>query len=239
MYRVGVAIPNFLCLLVWSGSPVEPPAFNGLPIVWAQVLEGTYDWCSWLSTLNAHLTGLFDSEGKASTVAHCLRIVQARDVTSHDLPVEAETVQRDYKPWAEIKPSPMDAVLLAKHRISDKQLMQGPLLMLPAEVAQRLDWKVVPIAPRNKLLTVAANNYLRTAKVISDEPWNQTTAGTYLRQWVKANAQQQWPAPIRLEVMQGGRPIPPQVGPAGGWRDFAPHEMRQASVAAPPPNGVA
>ena len=128
----------------------------------------------------------------------------------------------------------MDAVLLAKHRISDKQLMQGPLLMLPAEVAQRLDWKVAPIAPRHKLLTVAANNYLRTAKVISEEPWNQTTAGTYLRQWVKANAQQQWPAPIRLEVMQGGRPIPPQVGPAGGWRDFAPHEMRQVSVAAPP-----
>ena len=102
-----------------------------------------------------------------------------------------------------------------------------------------MDWKVVPIAERNKLLTVAANNYLRTAKVISDEPWNQTTAGTYLRQWVKANAQQQWPAPIWLEVMQGGRPIPPQVGPAGGWRDFAPHEMRQVSVAAPPPNGVA
>ena len=196
MYRVGVAIPEVLCLCVWSGSPVEPPAFNGLPIIWVQVLEGTYDWCSWLSTLDAHLTGLFDSEGNASAVTHCLRLVQARGVTSHDLPVEAETVQRDYKPWAEIKPSPMDAVLLAKHRISDKQLMQGPLLMLPAEVAQRLDWKVVPIAERNKLLTVAANNYLRTAKVISDEPWNQTTAGTYLRQWVKANRQQQWPAPI-------------------------------------------
>ena len=58
----------------------------------------------------------------------------------------------------------MDAVLLTKHRISDKQLMQRPLLMLPAEIAQRLDWNAVPDSDSNNLLPQAAGTSLRTAK---------------------------------------------------------------------------
>ena len=119
--------------------------------------------------------------------------------------------------WALAAESDADAVLLLKEFMHSDVLSQQPLLLLPHSLGESLQLANLKIMPRNWMKEKAVQQFLKTAKAVSQDPWKLFKAQAWLEDWVARNVSKQYgDAPFKLFFVFGHSILPL------GDRSFAP-----------------
>ena len=119
----------------WMREHVKPVGTRTLHI---EVLEGTWDFHTWLHGLDVHLCGLAPTCWEPD-VNHSWRFVTRNDI-DQILPAESD-IECHHPKWAELMTehgSPSDVVLCLKRFMHSSSLSQTPLVVLPSVVAKEL-----------------------------------------------------------------------------------------------------
>ena len=126
--------------------------------------------------------------------------------------------------WLGAKPNPLDAVLLTKEWESSQRLSQQPLLLLPADVANKLDPAQLELSVCHVIKAQECKEYEKTAQYISQSPWNLHRAAAWLREFISGESMK--PSRKPEFVFRGhSKPLVAPVAPTPpGWNQLAPHD---------------
>ncbi|CAL1154596.1 unnamed protein product [Cladocopium goreaui] len=148
----------------------------------------------------------------------------------------------DYKTWVEqlglqisglelsYTPCDHDVIFLAKELVNSNELSQRPLVALPKDFLAKLK-EPLKLILRNPIPERSLKKFLKTARVIEQEPWYLLRAAEELRHWIDMNQKKSWPVPHMPVWMHQAdtRPVGVEPNPTG-WEKFAPGPVRQIQV---------
>ena len=150
-----------------------------------KILEGAWDWTSWVDALPLQVSGHSNTAAKKASgedPVHVYRFVLREEVetylfkeTEHDL----DSIETS---WPELEPDPRDVVLLTKHYKSSLELSQPPAVFCPAAWMEALDAAIelqpAALAPLNAR---QASELGKSADFFEKPPLSMSRASAYLR----------------------------------------------------------
>ncbi|CAL1144838.1 unnamed protein product [Cladocopium goreaui] len=224
---------DFLKILDTKVSPVKGRELkNGM-------LEGTWDYKTWVEQLGLQISGLVPNAravgGDEHRVNHSWRFIRRCDLPKYDqktgeswAPLEIEGLG----PGKELSYTPCDhdVIFLAKELVNSNELSQRPLVALPKDFLAKLK-EPLKLILRNPIPERSLKEFLKTARVIEQEPWYLLRAAEELRHWIDMNQKKSWPVPHMPVWMHQAdtRPVGVEPNPTG-WEKFAPGPVCQIQV---------
>ncbi|CAL1156826.1 unnamed protein product [Cladocopium goreaui] len=199
---------DFLKILDTKVSPVKGRELkNGM-------LEGTWDYKTWVEQLGLQISGLVPNAravgGDEHRVNHSWRFIRRCELS--------------------YTPCDHDVIFLAKELVNSNELSQRPLVALPKDFLAKLK-EPLKLILRNPIPERSLKEFLKTARVIEQEPWYLLRAAEELRHWIDMNQKKSWPVPHMPVWMHQAdtRPVGVEPNPTG-WEKFAPGPVRQIQV---------
>ena len=101
-----------------------------------EIVANTLDFTSWMRPFGMRISGIAATHSEP-LANHLWRIVSRSDLPTlgfTDAAIEVSNVD-----WKDIAPDGADAVLLTKAYLHSNMYSQQPILLLPADIAERLD----------------------------------------------------------------------------------------------------
>ena len=179
---------NYLAVIRKNVAPVKGRELK------VQVMTVAFNFKAWFHQTGVSISGLTPNPRAGQIeVIHCWRLVARKDLPNHDMHLEQDWIPRELKPQ-DYRAHDMDVIMLVKEWTCSDNLSQPPSGIMPYEYLSKLELPLA-VLPRNDLGHRACNEFLKTAKVVEQEPWDLHVAASYLREWVGNNQSQCFTTP--------------------------------------------
>ncbi|CAK0906532.1 unnamed protein product [Prorocentrum cordatum] len=142
-----------------------------------EVLNSIYDFRTWMTPFDMSIAGVVPTKTQPEA-AHLWRFVPRSFIRLAGLTDAAVEITRP--DWSDLEPNEQDTIILVKQFMADTNYCQQPVLLMPTQIASRLDPSDLQVAMPRVFEEGVVKQYRRAAEAVGAPPWNMLRGKAFL-----------------------------------------------------------